>query len=78
MRRTLVATLMICLCGGGAAMASSMTQVFKVSIACNGQAKFYDTVETAQRSQALEIMKRRYPGCAVYIEGTAKRVSPKH
>ncbi|KJS39996.1 MAG: hypothetical protein VR70_07010 [Rhodospirillaceae bacterium BRH_c57] len=77
MKAVLIAVIVMMATTGGV-MASSMSQVFRVSIACNGGPKFYDEVEAFQRSQALEIMKRRYPGCAVYIEGIPKRVSPKH
>ena len=58
------------------AMAS--TQLHKVSVSCAGQLKFYEQIETTTKGQAVEIIKKRYPGCMVIVETSAKRVSPKH
>jgi hypothetical protein len=41
------------------------TKVYKVTIACPGQTRFFEQIETANEMQAIKIMKARYPGCNI-------------
>lgn len=59
---------------GANAMAS--TQTYSVSISCPGQPKIIEQIGAGTQSQAIQVMKKRYPGCMVYVESPPKRVSP--
>lgn len=52
------------------------TQTYSVSISCSGQPKIIEQIGAGSQSQAIQVMKKRYPGCMVYIDPQAKRVSP--